>query len=277
MLPNFLVIGAQKSATSSLCYQLARHPDIYFSTPKELHFFSYDEIWNRGQTWYESVFADGRSSRAVGEGSTTYTMAATYPNTAPRISGMLPDTKLIYIVRDPMERIESQYMHLRTKGNRESAPFNEAIRQRPSYVDNSRYLCQIDAYRKYYDDDQILVLFFEDFRSKQQEQLHRCYAHLGVDATADIGEAVAPRNVSSQGRVDTVALKLLRRLPFFATVRNRLPEPGRALLRRVIKRPITSRPEWDDATRRWVVDQLADSSQEFLKRYGKPADYWCIE
>ena len=274
MKPNFLVIGAQKCATSSLCDLIARHPRAFMTTPKEPYFFSHDEIYARGWDWYESLFDGAEGRQAIGEGSTTYTQPSLWPHAAQRIAEHLPEARLIYIVRDPLDRIESQWMHLRTKGNQEDLPFNEAVRARTQYIDNSRYGRQISLYRKYYDDSRILILFFEDFKRTPDLVMRRVFEFLDIDPDVELEDVNEARHVSAEGRVDRSALGALRRVPAFTMIRDSAPTWLREPLRLVFKRPIEGRPQWAPETRQWAIEQLADESIAFLERYGKPPDFW---
>lgn len=273
MRPNYLVIGAQKCATSSLCALLGEHPDVFMTTPKEPYFFSSPAIWVKGWSWYESLFDDAGDCRAVGEGSTTYTQNGLYPEAPARIARHLPHARLIYIVRDPLERMKSHWMHLRSRENNETRSFNIAIRERPEYLDNSRYCRQIDWYRAHFSDDQILVLFFEDFRRDPRAVLRCCFEFLQVDPSVEIEGVTAARHASSSLRVDRPILTPLRRLPFFREIRDAVPDRLRHGLWRVFKRPIDPRPEWDEDVRRWAIGQLLDDSRAFLERY-RPRDGW---
>ena len=107
MRPNFLLIGSQKCGTSTWWEILRRHPQIFMSAAKELDFFSHDYIYDRGWAWYETLFSGADGKLAIGEGSTAYTRKARFPETSCRIARHLPDAKLIYIVRNPIARIES--------------------------------------------------------------------------------------------------------------------------------------------------------------------------
>ncbi|MCB9846850.1 MAG: sulfotransferase [Phycisphaeraceae bacterium] len=277
-LPNYLVIGAQKSATSSVCDLLAAHPEAFMTDPKEPYFFSHDEVWSKGLAWYESLFAGAEGCKAIGEGSTTYTQPSLYPHAAERIASTLPDARLIYIVRHPLERIRSHWMHLRTKGNRERTPFNAAVRSGlHGYLDNTLYSRQIDIYRARYPDERILALFFEDFRRDPDALMRRVFEFLGIDPDFRLSDAGKPRHVSAQGRIDTPVLTPLRRIPGFGALRDALPAGLRERVRGVLKKPVGERPEYDDETRRWVIAQLAQDNREFLRRYGKPDDYWGID
>ena len=110
--PDFIIIGAMKCATSTLHEQLALQPAIFMSEPKEPNFFSNDEEYSRGPAWYQGVFNNAPPTSLCGESSTHYTKLPTYPLTIERIRKHLPPTvKFIYIMRHPIDRLVSQYIH----------------------------------------------------------------------------------------------------------------------------------------------------------------------
>ena len=122
-LPNFLIIGAAKSGTTALYRYLYDHPEIYMSERKELHYFSYPETskLTKGPHTYKRLsvstlaeymtFFDGaRDEIAIGEASPSYLYL---PGTAERIYQLLPNVKIIAILRNPVERAFSAYMHAR--------------------------------------------------------------------------------------------------------------------------------------------------------------------
>lgn len=274
MKPNYLVIGAQKSATSTLCDLIGRHPQGFMTRPKEPYFFSNDEVWARGWAWYESLFAGAQGARAIGEGSTTYTMRWKHPNAAERIAENLPNARLIYIVRNPIDRAVSHYTHLRSRGGREKRPIDRAMREDPWYLDNSLYDHQLSAYRDRFPARNILVLFFEDMKADQRAVARRCYEFLDIDPEfADTLEAPAKRNSSEDAREDTALVSAARRIPFFSALRSALPKGMVGSARRALKRP-APKPQLDHDTRAWMTEQLREDSHRFLIRYGKPADFW---
>ncbi len=274
-VPNYLVIGAQKSATSSVCDILSLHPECFMTEPKEPYFFSHDEVFAKGWDWYLSLYAGAEGKKAIGEGSTTYTQEWLYPRAVERIRERLPGAKLIYIAREPLSRIESHYLHLASKGGRETRGFNQAVREYPAYIDNSLYAKQIDLYRGAgWTDEQILVLFFEDFRGDTDGQMRKVYRFLGVDDSFATPASWKAQHVSAEGRTDSGALRPLRKIPGFTTLRDAAPTGLKEALRRVLKKPIVGRPEWDEPTRAWAIERLRADNHEFLTRYGKPADFW---
>jgi len=274
MMPSYLVIGAQKCATSTLCDLMRQHPQVFMTLPKEPQFFARDHVWQRGLPWYESLFEGAEGCKAVGEGSTNYTQAHLYPHAAERIARHLPDVRLIYIVRDPVERIRSQWIHLTSKGSQETLPFNEAVRTREQYIDHSRYKMQIDRYRQYYDDKRILILFFEDFVRDQLKVLRHVFEFLEVDPDYEIEDPYLVRHRSADGRMDRAALKMLRQVGVFRSMIGHVPAWARGPFRPIFKKPVEGRPEWDEQTLRWVIDRVHDESVAFLERYDRPIELW---
>ena len=109
-LPNFLIIGAGKSGTTSLWNYLDQHPQIGMLAIKEPSFFSMDEVHDRGLAWYRRLFAGHAGAVARGEASNSYSATDTFPKTIDRIAATLPDPRFVYIVRHPRARTESDWM-----------------------------------------------------------------------------------------------------------------------------------------------------------------------
>jgi hypothetical protein len=180
VLPNFLIIGAMKAGTTSLYHYLRAHPQVFMPTVKELDFFAREPTEARGIRWYARQFAGGADALAVGEASTMYTKHPRFPGTPERIVARIPDAKLIYVVRDPLERIRSHYQHQVALGA-ERAPFAEAVFGDPIYLDVSRYAMQIERYLECFDRDQLLVITAERLREDRPAVVRRIYGFLGVD------------------------------------------------------------------------------------------------
>jgi hypothetical protein len=98
MLPNLIVIGAQKSGTSSFYHYLTFHPEIFMSSHKELNFFCKELTWEKGMRWYKSHFQD-KTRKIRGEVSPTYTQYPLYKGVPERMHSILPDAKLIYLIK----------------------------------------------------------------------------------------------------------------------------------------------------------------------------------
>ena len=189
--PDFIVIGASKCGTSTLRNYLAKHPDILMIT-KEIQFFSCDDTYAKGLSWYESLFETEKSPKIRGEVSNLYSMQEVYPKSVERIQNYAPDIKIIYCVREPMTRIQSYWLEKRTHGG-ESVhyDFNTAVKlNRDKLVDSANYWRQINAYRNVFSDSQIHVIFFEDLIKNPHEVMKKCVFFLGVDTDIPLFDEV---------------------------------------------------------------------------------------
>lgn len=182
-LPNFLVIGAMKSGTTSLFHYLQSHPEVFMSPLKEVDFFAGEINWGRGLDWYRRQFSGaGPETIAIGEASTSYTKYPEYTGVPDRIGATLPDVRLIYVVRDPVERIRSHYQH-RSLTGAERSPIEIAVLKDPRYVDCSRYAFQIEQYLRVFPREALKVVSSEGLRSNREQTVRDIYGFLGVDAT----------------------------------------------------------------------------------------------
>ena len=197
-LPDFIIIGAMKSATSTLHEQLARQPGIVMSDPKEPNFFSDDEQWARGTSWYRGLFAGAKPGDLRGESSTHYTKLPTYPLTIDRMRRHLTHgAKLVYIMRHPIDRLISQYIHEWTQGV-VSGTIDEALDSHPEMIEYSRYAMQLKPFIDAWGEASILPLFFERFTAHEQESLERVCRFIGYARQPKWSESLGEQNVSSE-------------------------------------------------------------------------------
>lgn len=191
-LPSFIIIGAAKSGTSTLFDYLARHPHIYAAEEKEPCFFDADVAWNRGQEWYESLFAKAQPHQKCGEASTNYTRYPQVPGVPERMRATLPNVRLIYIVRDPVERAYSHYVHRYSKelfpGQPFRVSFEEHVENDPMCIDSSLFDRQIDRYLQVFPREQLLVLSFDELRRDPKTLLTRVQAFLEVPEQDLLGQ-----------------------------------------------------------------------------------------
>lgn len=180
--PTFLVIGAMKAGTTSLHRYLAAHPDIFMSEPKELDFFVEEKTWPLGWEWYCSHFEPGRQVIARGESSTSYSKHPRFPGVPERIATTLPDVRLVYLLRDPVERILSHVLH--TWGTRGVVGILERDVQDAHVMSCSRYALQLEQYLAWFSPDQLLVVFSDDLRHDRTQTLQRVGSFIGVHNNA---------------------------------------------------------------------------------------------
>lgn len=279
-LPNFLIIGAAKCATSSLRALLAQHPQLFLARGgRETRFFADDRLYGLGLPAYESEFTGAGGRSAIGECSNVYTERKRFPQAAQRIARELPDAKLVYMVREPLSRIESLWLQLRSHGGEAvHFDFNRAlVENRAHLVDSTNYWRQLQPYRDHFPADRIQVLFFEDYRADPSACARRCLAFLGVDPDVEFERSVAHQN-PSQGKLGPPAwLSRLRSAPGFAHAKRLLPAAGRHALKRRVLFQRMARPVWDPAVRAGVLDELGDDCRRLLAECGRPASFWDLD
>lgn len=136
-LPDFVIIGAMKAGTTTLFRWLGEHPDCALPHVKEPHFFARDDRFARGLEWYGSLFP--QTTAITGEASADYADPAVSRTVADRMATVLPDARIIMLVREPEARLRSHYVHEVQRG-REHRPFQVAVADPAStYVRCSRY------------------------------------------------------------------------------------------------------------------------------------------
>lgn len=217
-LPDFIIIGAQKGGTTSLFHYLAQHPQILRSKRKEVHYFDGGlnprvDRYAKGLDWYRTQFPPRPASggHKVFEASPFYLFS---PPAPARIAEVLPNAKLITVLRDPVDRAISHYFHAVRRGN-ETLPIEEAMRieeerlagskdggnfntrayKTHSYKTRGRYHEQL---RRYYDQvpaENMLVLSSERMFKNLDATLRQVFEFIGVDPNHAVVNQ-APRNVS---------------------------------------------------------------------------------
>jgi len=220
-LPDFIVIGAMKSATTTLHEQLARQCGVFMSRPKEPNFFSDDENYAKGFGWYASFFAGAGEDLLLGESSTHYTKLPTYPHTVERMVGALSRVKLIYVMRHPIDRLTSQYLHEVTVG-RISVGLEEAIERHPELVDYGRYSMQLEPYLRVYGPQSVLPLFFDRLVQRPAQELQRLGRFLGLQEPLRWDHALKPQNVGRERMRSSPLRDALVRAPVLSTLRRTL-------------------------------------------------------
>lgn len=232
MMPDFVIIGAMKCATSTLHDQLARVEGVSMSEPKEPNFFSDELNWAKGIGWYESLFDAMPESDLKGESSTHYTKLPTYPLCVSRMLEHIPDGKLIYVMRDPIDRIVSHYIHeWSQRVIEDGCPIDEAIERYPILVEYSRYAMQLSPYVEKWGTDRILPVFFERLMSNSQSEFERVGRFLGITTEMrwDTDDA---KNVSSQRqRRGPIVNAILGNRMMQVARRTLMPESLRAKIR----------------------------------------------
>lgn len=188
MLPNLIIIGAMRGGTTSLHFYLDQHPEIAMSRIKELNFFVESKVWpcnwHKGAHWYAQQFDDHAPIR--GEASPTYSSFPWFPEAPARMHALIPETKIIYLLRDPVERMISDFRLLENWGvwDFELADIMADL-EGNGLAQRSRYFMQLEKYLEYFPAEQIHIATLEDLISNKRQTLREMFRFLGVDENFD--------------------------------------------------------------------------------------------
>lgn len=271
MLPNLLIIGAGKSGTTSLHSYLAAHPEVSMSETKELRLFVRDD-WRERLDWYAQQFGP---AKVRGESSPGYTMYPYRASVAERIHEVIPDARLIYLVRDPVDRAIASYVEWVTLGY-ENRPIGAALTDTDPanpHICGSRYASQLERYLATFQSEQLLVLDQSALLEERAATMRTVFEFIGVDPgfeSSAFEETVNTRRdkvVYNRLGIWLIRHNLLteRRGPFEM---KPLIRPARALL----SKPIDARLS-DDA-RAEVASVLHPEVERLRKLTGQPFARW---
>jgi hypothetical protein len=235
--PHFIIVGAMKAGTTSLHYILNHHDNMFVPT-REIFFFDMDDIQQHpdfcvdgagGWTfhdyeqehshylnWYEDFFRGAADGQLLGEDSTTYMASSKVP---PRIAKLLPNVKLIFMLRDPVTRAYSHYWHLVNSG-RAIYDFESTLRHTPGTIlQRGFYKEQIERFMRYFPKDQLKFIIFEEFTQNIQFTIDSVCGFLGLQSSVDTraidtqhNVGTAPRYLGLKLRANRIEKKTVERI-----------------------------------------------------------------
>lgn len=271
--PNLLIIGAMKASTTLLYSLLQQHPAIWFPAVKEPRYFSRQEAEiEAGWQDYRALFAGcPESARYCGEASTTYTRAPHGGPVARRIRERLGAPKLIYILRDPVERTISHYRHSYLGGfYRQGMPIAEALDRDPILLDTSRYEAQLRQYLNVFDESELLILIAEKLHRQAPQELARVEAFLGIDSYRDWQER--PPAVNSAAQLG-VRNRWLPDHPLAERAKQLMPAPLKRYLQRQFAKTVEI-PEIGPRDRQLIAEQVLPDLRALHRRLGPRLGGW---
>ncbi|NNG03140.1 MAG: sulfotransferase [Inquilinus sp.] len=300
-MPNFLVIGAAKSGTTSLHHYLRQHPDIFMCPKKDTFFFNFDgrepdfggpgdNAWYEGravidEAEYRALFAGVTNESAVGEACAGYLYD---PDAPARIHRLIPDAKLIAVLRDPAERAYSSFMQQVRDGIETTTDFAEALsleadrisqNWRPiwHYRNRGLYFEQMSRYLEHFDRSQLHICLYEDLQQNPIAMLKGIFAFLGVDPHFE------PDVSARHNRAGIPASRILYRLIMSPNALKSVAKPLLpARLRAAVKSTVTEsdallhRPDLPSALRRQLVGGLREDVLALQEIVGRDLSHWLL-
>lgn len=299
-LPNFLLIGAPKCGTTSLYRYLVQHPQIFMSANKEPNFFaleghpphysgpgderagmSLESVTDLAT--YQALFAPSGGASALGEASTMYLYL---PETAERIHHYVPQAKLIAVLRHPVERAYSHYLHLRNDGREWLEDFHAALDAEDERIAQNYapawhyrhvglYSQQIQRYRQYFGPDQLKIFLYEDLRQNQAAVIQEMFDFLGLDPAFQ-PDTSSRHNVSNTVRRHQWLHNFLTRdNPVKSMLRAVLPKSVRQpLATRAYKQNVTKAPPFNPQLKQELLPLFKDDIEALQPLIQKDLSSW---
>jgi sulfotransferase family protein len=278
-MPNLIIIGGLKCGTTSVHHYLGLHPEVQMSKPKELNFFVSELNWDLGLDWYRARFDERFAVR--GESSPHYTNLPRFDGVAERIEGHCPDAKLIYMVRDPINRVLSHWVHATGAGYEPGELDDVLAHPDTAYVQRSMYWMQLQPYLQRFDHNRVEVFTAEELQADRQETMRRVFRFAGVDEefTHEQFDREWEKSSAKQGDKYQVMERLVKLPGLRSMDRNfdRLPESLRWMVEKIVhdpEKPPAPKPKLPDdlldRMRGWFRDD-ATALQQFA---GRRFDGW---
>jgi sulfotransferase family protein len=238
-LPNLIVIGGLKCGTTSLHHYLNLHPEIAMSRPKELNFFVAELNWPLGVDWYVTHFDARRQIR--GESSPHYTNRPRFGGVSERMRSVVGEPRVIYMVRDPIDRMLSHYLHNVGGGYEDQGLADVLSNPRSSYVERSRYYFQLEPFLESFGRERIEIVTREELKQDRRKSMRRVFEFLDVDPDFTSDEFAREWETgAAKGGGRFRLMDRAVRLPGLRTMdRNfdRLPESLRWMVERIVHDP----------------------------------------
>ena len=273
-LPDFLVIGAMKCGTSTLAAQLGAQPGIFMTEPKEPNFFSDDRVYAKGLDWYRSLFAAAGQDDLKGEASTHYTKLPTHPHSSERMHRHLPHARLVYVMRDPIDRMVSHYIHAWSRREVDLG-IDHAVRERPEFVAYSSYAMQLTPWIERFGRERILPVFFERLTRDPQREFERVGRFIGCQGPIRWEPEVGAKNVSAERLRYGPRLERVLSAPLFRSLRRSLlPESARDRIKSRWR--MKDRPRLSETARAYCVERLDQDLQRLGTMLGLTLSCECF-
>jgi hypothetical protein len=269
---DVMLIGAQKSGTTSLAQQLRSHPEICLSADKEPAFFNTHDDWRSGLGEYHGLFSPTPGQLCL-EASTMYTFLPEFGGTHDRIHAYNPDVKLLYVMRDPVERTLSNYAFRRVR-RLTSDPPEVAIVADPTFVNRSRYGMQMRPYFERFPAEQIHLMVFEEHLADPAGSLKEIAGFLGIapDGFGTVDEtarhaSTGESRLSDRGR-------RIKQHPVSSKVLGAMPGPLRRFAGQAFRTTLERKPPVSDEFRERLLRMLDDDIAQVEEWLGRRVDTW---
>ena len=275
-LPTFLIFGTRKAGTTSLYHYLDEHPGVFMSALKGTRYFLVDpdnpettaHLPVQTIEQYKSYFEGAKAGVAVGEASPSYLANMRAPE---RIRALIPDTRLIASLRNPVDRMYSQYlmdMRLRPSEQRVSLTKNNL----DDWFESGLYGKYMRNYYSHFDSSQILVLIFENWIKNREAMLHQLYSFIDVDPSF-LPNLEKVYNKGGVPKNESVA-NLLKHRAFHIKLKPFVPDVVRSAINKVRNRNMEKAPAMDPVLREYAAERYGEDIELLESVTGLDFSVW---
>lgn len=273
--PDIVVIGAMRAGTTTLYEMMRKTGTVSVPRMKETDFFL-DRQYRRGLSWLNGQYDD--FSKPLVDVSPNYSKTFVFPNVASRIYETNPNAKLVYVLRNPVERAISQFKHLTAMGYELKKPHETEPRIGECVSDASLYYTQLKPYLEYWDMDQIEIVEFEDLVEDQWGTLAALYERLGLPAFTPADTQIHTNSADQLQRVPHWWGQT-RNKPFFEWMRSKAPRSAVAAAKAVLFHGQGNKMdtiEFPDAAIDKLKRNLSDDVAMLRQLTGRGFERWSI-
>lgn len=277
-IPNFIVAGTQKAATTWLYECLREHPDIFVPNVKEIHFFCRPPCrsskFHLGFDWYKSQFPKSGRYKAVGEISIDYMY---YEYVAREIYSFNSNLKILFILRNPVDRAYSAYwMNRRHKP--EMPPFADFIKADNHFINRGFYYRQLMKYYECFDKRNLFILIYDDLLMKPDVFVKNVYSFIEVDS--DFTPDTLNQKVAATRNITPLAgfflykhfAPILKKSPLFSSlwrfIKHKTP------LSKYYKDKQSSYPPLSDEDRHRLKELYREENKKLFELIGREIPQW---
>ena len=300
-MPNFLVIGAAKCGTDSLCNYLGQHPDIFMSPNREPNFFvaegqdtipyrgpgdvvALKDMWTANLADYQSLFSGVTTETAIGEGTAWYIY---YEDAPIRIRHHIPQAKLIAVLRNPVDRAYSAYTMMLRDGREPLDDFAAALDAEDERVARSWepiwyykrmgfYCNQIKRYYETFDRDQVRVVIYDEFNSDPLPVLKDLFHFLAVD-DGFVSDTSRRTNVSLVPRHRRLHHAVAGEYPLKTALKKLVPQRMRQAMKEpLVNRNLTRPTPMGDEVRARLIEIFRDDIGATQDLIGRDLSHWLV-
>jgi hypothetical protein len=281
-IPNFFIVGASKCATTSMYNLLAAQKSCCLSSVKEPFFFNDSQ---KNKEWYFSLFEGCERCAAVGEATPIYSETTYFPEVPKKIYDFNNDSKIIYVVRNPYERMKSVWKQALSSGHffqkkyynrRMPLNFEKAIFEYPPFLEACKYWTHIQNYRKYFADSKIRIIYFEDFISDISGVMNEVNNFLGLGPFQQSALDSVQKNSSKGKVVFNPVTHLLSKVPGCKQLIGVIPKDIKWNLKQKVSMPVPHDPRISEGSKDKIRKALNEELRLLFEYTGKPADYWIL-